>query len=83
MAGKGAYINFFLDKIYQWYIIMPMEGRELQVWRKKGGLSQVKLAEALGVSGMTVARWEWGARRIPPFLHLALKALENRLREGV
>lgn len=31
---------------------------------------------------MAVARWEWGSRRIPPFLHLALKALDIELQEG-
>jgi hypothetical protein len=28
---------------------------------------------------MAVAYWEWGHRRIPPLLPLALEALEHRL----
>jgi hypothetical protein len=31
---------------------------------------------------MAVAYWEWGHRRIPPFLPLALEALENRFQKG-
>jgi len=30
---------------------------------------------------MAVAYWEWGQRRIPPLLPLALEALENRMKE--
>ena len=39
-----------------------------------------KLAKALGVRSMTVARWEWGTIRIPALLPLALEALEHRLK---
>jgi hypothetical protein len=31
---------------------------------------------------MALAYWEWGKRRIPPFLHLALKALDMEFQEG-
>ena len=31
---------------------------------------------------MAVAFWEWGRRRIPPLLPLALEALENRFNKG-
>ncbi len=30
---------------------------------------------------MAVAYWEWGQRRIPALLPLALEALENRMKE--
>lgn len=46
-------------------------------WRKKNGYSQIRLGKALGVSTITVYRWEKGMRGIPPFLHLALKYLET------
>jgi DNA-binding transcriptional regulator YiaG len=60
-----------------------MTNREFKNWRKRWGLSQGKLAKALGVRSMTVARWEWGTIRIPALLPLALEALENRLiKEG-
>uniref|UniRef100_A0A7V4LC78 XRE family transcriptional regulator n=1 Tax=Desulfobacca acetoxidans TaxID=60893 RepID=A0A7V4LC78_9BACT len=59
-----------------------MERDDLKAWRRQFGLSQAQLAQGLGVSPMTVARWEWGTRRIPPFLHLALKALEFDFEEG-
>jgi DNA-binding XRE family transcriptional regulator len=56
-----------------------MTNQDFKGWRTKWGLSQGKLAKALGVRSMTVARWEWGTMRIPPLLPLALEALENRL----
>ncbi|MBM4294620.1 MAG: helix-turn-helix transcriptional regulator [Deltaproteobacteria bacterium] len=58
-----------------------MDGSELRTWRQKWGFSQAKLSKALGVSTMAVAYWEWGQRRIPPLLPLALEALENRMKE--
>ena len=58
-----------------------MNSIELKSWRQKWGLTQAGLAEALGVRNMAVGRWEWGTRRIPPFLHLALKAPEYQLKE--
>ena len=59
-----------------------MDGTALRTWRQKRGLSQAKLSKSLGVSTMAVAYWEWGHRRIPPLLPLALEALENRLQKG-
>jgi len=59
-----------------------MDGTALRTWRQKRGLSQAKLSKALGVSTMAVAFWEWGRRRIPPLLPLALEALEHRLKKG-
>ena len=59
-----------------------MDGTSLRTWRQKRGLSQAKLSKALGVSTMAVAYWEWGHRRIPPLLPLALEALEIRFHKG-
>ncbi len=59
-----------------------MDGTSLRIWRQKWRLSQAKLSRALGVSTMAVAYWEWGQRRIPPLLPLALEALENRFQKG-
>jgi DNA-binding transcriptional regulator YiaG len=61
---------------------MNMTNKEFKSWRTRWGFSQGKLAKALGVRSMTVARWEWGTIRIPALLPLALEALENRLRKG-
>jgi DNA-binding transcriptional regulator YiaG len=58
-----------------------MTNQDFKNWRKARGLSQGKLAKALGVRSMTVARWEWGTIRIPALLPLALEALENRIRK--
>jgi transcriptional regulator with XRE-family HTH domain len=37
-----------------------MKGKTLRTIRKHLGLTQVKLAKAIGVTGNTVARWERG-----------------------
>ena len=48
---------------------------ELVEWRKRNEYSQISLGRELGVSTITVYRWEKGMREIPSFLHLALKYL--------
>lgn len=53
-----------------------MNPSDLVKWRKKNGYSQIKLGKALGVTTITVYRWEKAMREIPAFLHLALKYLE-------
>jgi DNA-binding XRE family transcriptional regulator len=73
--------NFCLDLYITLLYIINMDGASLRTWRQKWGLSQAKLSKALGVSTMAVAYWEWGQRRIPPFLPLALEALEHRMKE--
>jgi len=54
-----------------------MERGALKAWRREQGLTQKGLALALGVTPMAVAYWEWGKRRIPALLPLALEALEK------
>ncbi|MBW1953986.1 MAG: helix-turn-helix domain-containing protein [Deltaproteobacteria bacterium] len=58
-----------------------MDQLALKTWRQRHRLTQRQLAALLGVTPMCVAFWEWGKRRIPPFLPLALEAIENRLRK--
>lgn len=55
---------------------------ELRSFRRRAGLSQSGLAARLGMATGTVARWEQGRRRMPPWLPLALssyKLLRSRL----
>ena len=59
-----------------------MNSDELLRWRKRWGLKQRELAEALGVRNLAVSRWERGERSIPALLPLALEALEHRLQKG-
>jgi len=59
-----------------------MTAKELKLWRKKWGITQVELARMLGTHQVTVARWETGARKIPFLLPLAIEALENRMRQA-
>lgn len=55
-----------------------MTRADLKKWRQENAYDQISLASALNVHPMTVSKWETGARKIPPFLHLALEALECR-----
>jgi transcriptional regulator with XRE-family HTH domain len=64
--------------IYPMVKIGIMTKEELREWREKHNLTQTDLGNLLGVSYVSVARWEIGTRKIPSFLHLALEALENR-----
>ena len=78
MAFRKKKILFYpLTDTYRWYILGTMKNDELKRWRAENGYSQAKLANVLGVASMTVTRWEMGIRSIPPYLHLALKALEG------
>lgn len=60
-----------------WYNSV-MTPEELAKWRKENGYLQGELAAILGCALMTVSRWETGARSIPSFLHLALKAIPKK-----
>jgi DNA-binding XRE family transcriptional regulator len=59
-----------------------MTGEELKSWRQRWKITQGKLAGMIGVHRVTIAKWEAGNRSIPPFLHLALKALVSKNMEG-
>jgi transcriptional regulator with XRE-family HTH domain len=55
-----------------------MTKKELQAWRKKNGYSQSQLAKVLGVTTLTISRWERGERGIPSFLALTLECVERK-----
>jgi len=53
-----------------------MKPEELIKWRQSRELTLEELGRALGVTRGCLSRWEAGTRKIPPFLHLALRCLE-------
>src|SRR4051812_5541841 len=61
--------------------IEALQGATLGTRRKALGLTQAALADVLGVSANTVARWERGDMRIrnPELVHIALERLQARM----
>ncbi len=59
---------------------LAISATHLRLWRERLSLTQAGLAEILGVSSNTVARWERGERRIrnPVLILQALERLEDR-----
>ena len=63
-------------------IINPMEGRELAALRKQFGLTQVQLAERIGIASNSLARLERGERRISePIARLVKLLVQIETRE--
>ena len=60
-----------------------MKPNELLKWRTRHGYTQAELGKLLGVTKITVYRWEKAMREIPPFLHLALRCLELEKKESL
>jgi transcriptional regulator with XRE-family HTH domain len=56
--------------------LIMMTPEQLREWRDRNGYTQLRLAKALGVFRESIVRWETGVRKIPSFLHLALRCLE-------
>lgn len=74
MSGTNGHLG--LDNNIPSVYHNDMTPEYLKEWRKKNGLTQLELAKKLNVAGMTVSRWETRLRSIPPFLSLALQAIE-------
>ncbi len=55
-----------------------MTPKDLKKWRREHGYTQTELGELLGVTLVTVNRWENEAREIPSFLELALKSIPRK-----
>lgn len=53
-----------------------MNPPKLYQWRVENDYTRIRLGKSLGVTTMTVYRWEKGTRDMPPFLYLALRYLE-------
>lgn len=55
-----------------------MTASELQGWMRDRGVSVARLAGELGINVSTLRRWLSGETEPPPFLALALEALERQ-----
>ena len=49
--------------------------------RERLGLSQLQLAEALGMSPTTIGGYEHARHKVPRYVRLAMKALWHRLED--
>jgi DNA-binding XRE family transcriptional regulator len=52
-----------------------MTSTDLRTARKQLGLTQAELADAYGVSRMTIVNWERGAYAVPKWVPLALDGI--------
>lgn len=59
-----------------------MTAEDIAYWRLQHNLTQQQLADLLGVTRLTVARWETSVQQSPFFLKLALERLEQLLEEA-
>ena len=64
-----------------WRVSQRQEGQamrpeEFKAWRKRLGLTQAGVAQAMGITRRAVIYYEQGARLIPRLVTLACKALE-------
>jgi transcriptional regulator with XRE-family HTH domain len=55
-----------------------MRAREFKQARLRLGLSQARLAAALGMGWLQIMRYEHGRAKVPRVVALALEALERR-----
>ena len=58
-----------------------VNSKELKARREALRLTQTKLAEMLGVTANTIARWERSERGIPSMLTLALETIERQCKD--
>lgn len=59
-----------------------MNGPDLKAARARLGVTQAELAERMGVTWNTVARWETGQRRIPRMAEILLGYLLRPKSQG-
>jgi transcriptional regulator with XRE-family HTH domain len=55
-----------------------MKGNQMKTAREQLGLTQVRMAEELGMHPNTIARFERDELEIPRYIELAVEALVNR-----
>ncbi len=55
-----------------------MTKEQFQQWRIEHGYTQAEIAEVLGVHFRTISKWEIGARKIPPFMHITLRCINEK-----
>jgi transcriptional regulator with XRE-family HTH domain len=60
-----------------------MTPKKLKEIRRRLGMTQKTMADELGVTVTTVARWEIGERSIRPQIEEAIKDLERRMKAAL
>ncbi|MBI5633911.1 MAG: helix-turn-helix transcriptional regulator [Nitrospirae bacterium] len=55
-----------------------MTPQQFQQWRIDHDYTQAEIAEVLGVHYRTISKWEIGARKIPPFMHITLRCVNEK-----
>lgn len=58
-------------------MIEPMKGKDVKAWRERAGLTQKQAAEALGVTEMTIYRWEQNISPVSKANEIAMGAIEK------
>jgi transcriptional regulator with XRE-family HTH domain len=58
--------------------MMTPDSKQFQQWRKEHGYTQAELAKILGVHIRTISKWEIGDRKIPPFMHITLRCINEK-----
>ena len=66
-----------------WYLFVtvnPVTADELKRKRERLGLTQAELAKRLGITKITILRYENGQTKIPRVVELAMKEIERELK---
>jgi DNA-binding transcriptional regulator YiaG len=58
-------------------MLTDVKGKDVKAWRERTGLTQKEAAEALGVTEMTIYRWEQNISPVSKANEIAMGAIEK------